>query len=94
MVLVKIMGIVDLLAAVLFWIFAFFGIIPKSGIMLIAFYLLIKGAVFLISADVASILDIVCSLLIFIALSFSLPKILVFIVVLFLLQKGFFSLVS
>jgi hypothetical protein len=92
--IVKLLGIIDILAAILFWIFGFFGLIPKTWIMLFAFYLLIKGAVFLISADVASILDIIVAMIMFLATSFPLPKAVYFIVVIFLLQKGFFSVIS
>ena len=94
MIIVKILGILDIFTAVFFWIFAFFGIIPTNLIILLGVYLLIKGAVFLISRDVASIIDIVCSFVVFISLNFTIPKVISILVSLYLLQKGVFSLLS
>lgn len=92
--ILKILGIIDILTAIFFWTFGILGIVPKSIILIFAFYLLIKGVVFLISADIASILDIVCASIIFISLNFVIPTFLVIIVAIFLLQKGIFSLLS
>jgi hypothetical protein len=93
-VIVKILGIADIIAAIIFWGFGMFHIFPKTLVMFFAFYLLIKGVVFLISADIASILDVSCAILMFIALNMGMPKLLIIIITLFLLQKGLFSLVS
>jgi hypothetical protein len=90
--IVKILGILDILSAVLFWLFGLFHIIPSSVILIIAFYLLIKGIIFLISLDTASILDVIVSIILFISLSFVLPNIIVFLVAFYLIQKGIFSL--
>jgi hypothetical protein len=90
--IIKILGILDIIAAILFWLFGFFYIIPQSVIMIVAFYLLIKGIIFIISLDVASILDIIVSILIFVSLNFTLPKVVIFLIALFLLQKGVLSL--
>ena len=92
--IVKILGVLDILTAIFFWIFAFFGIGPKTLVMILAFYLLIKGVIFLISADIASIIDIISAALIFLSLNFPLPKIIIILVALFLLQKGVFSLIN
>jgi hypothetical protein len=92
--IIKILGLLDILSAFSFWLFAFFGFPPKSLIMLFAFYLLVKGVIFLISADIASILDIISAGIIFLSFSFALPKFLVILVTLFLIQKGIFSLIS
>jgi len=92
--IIKILGVADILAAILFWIFGLFGFIPEILIMIVGFYLLVKGTIFLISQDIASVLDILCAGVIFLALGFTLPKILVIIVTLFLLQKGIFSLLA
>ena len=94
MVVVKFLGVLDLIAAMVFWMFGVLGLLPKGLVTFFAFYLLIKGVVFLISADIASILDIVCSVIMFIAVNSGMPKLIVIIVTLFLLQKGLFSLVS
>ena len=92
--ILKILGAFDIISAILFWLYAFFHIIPSSFIVFTAFYLIIKGVFFLISADIASALDILSSLLIFLSLTFTLPKIIVILIVIYLLQKGIFSLVS
>ena len=91
--IVKILGIVDLLAAIFFWIFGFFGIIPSSIIFVFAFYLLIKGVIFVILADkFVSGLDIVCGIIMFLAIQFSMPTIIIILVSIYLIQKGIFSL--
>jgi len=94
MISVKLLGIFDISAAILFWLFAFFAIIPEKFLLLAAFYLLVKGVIFLVSRDIASIFDIISSAIIFLALNFTIPKAIVIIVSLFLLQKGIFSLLS
>lgn len=91
MIFVKILGIIDILAAILFWLFAFFGILPGLTLTL-AIFLLLKGVIFMISLSVASIGDVVCSLIIFMAFVFTLPKIIIIVVSIYLLQKGAFSL--
>lgn len=90
--IIKILGILDIIAAILFWIFGMFHIIPSNIILIIAFYLLIKGIIFIISLDVASILDVIVSILIFISINFMLPKVAVFLISLYLIQKGVLSL--
>jgi len=92
--IIKILGILDILAALSFWLFAFFGFPPKSIVMLFAFYLLAKGVIFLISLDIASIIDVICAGIIFLSFTTPIPKFIVILVALFLLQKGVFSLVA
>ncbi|MBU3913370.1 MAG: hypothetical protein KKE50_04715 [Nanoarchaeota archaeon] len=90
--IVKILGIFDMLAALLFWVFGIFGIIPSNLILILAVYLLVKGLIFVISADVASVIDILVSLIMFLSLSFHIPQIIVITATLILIQKGAFSL--
>jgi len=90
--IIKILGIFDIIAAVIFWSFSFFGAFSKTFVLIAGFYLLIKGVIFVLTGDVASIGDIVCSLIIFIGAFLMLPKLLVFIVAFFLLQKGIIGL--
>ena len=92
--IVKILGILDLIGAAVFWLFGMFGIIHPSLVSFFAFYLLIKGVIFLISADIASILDIVSAGIMFIAINSGVPKIFTILVALYLIQKGLFSLVA
>ncbi|MFH1711515.1 MAG: hypothetical protein ABH840_04345, partial [Nanoarchaeota archaeon] len=83
-----------ILAALSFWVFGIFGIIPPAIIIIFALYLLAKGLIFIISADIASILDILISLIMFLSLSIHIPQVIVIIITLILLQKGAFSLFS
>ena len=62
--------------------------------MLIVFYLIIKGVIFLISLDIASIIDIIVGIVIYVSLSFNLPGAVIVIAALFLIQKGLFSLAT
>jgi len=89
--IIKILGTIDLLAAVFFWIYGIFGIIPSGLIFFFAFFLLMKGVVFLIAKDFASAGDIICSILMFFSVYATLPEFIVILVSLFLLQKGIFS---
>ena len=91
--IVKILGIFDLLAAVFFWVFAFYGIIPGSIVLFFAVYLIIKGTIFVITMEaIASGLDIISGLVLFFSLQFALPNFIIVIVTLYLIQKGVFSL--
>ena len=92
--ILKILGILDIITALIFWLFAFFNIIPSTLLLILAFYLLVKGVVFVISRDVASILDIFCAGIILLSLNFQMPKFITIIIVLFLIQKGVFSLIA
>ena len=92
--IVKVLGILDIFAAMFFWLSFFFKFIPEKLILIAAFYLLIKGVVFLISKDIASILDIVCAGVIFLTLNYTIPSFLAILVSLFLLQKGILSLLA
>jgi hypothetical protein len=92
--LVKFLGILDIFIAIAFWIFAVFNILPEKFIMALGIILLIKGVVFVLGLSVASIIDIICALVIIIASSTQVPHTVNIIVALFLFQKGLFSLAS
>jgi len=92
--LVKLLGILDIFIAVCFWIFAVLGVLPEKFIMTLGIILLIKGLIFIIGFSVASILDIVCALIIIIASAIEVPHVVNIIAALFLIQKGIFSLLS
>ena len=90
--IVKILGILDIFVAIFFWVFMIFNISYLSGfVFLLGLFLLAKGIVFVTTLNIASILDIMSSVII-IGSSANLPVIIVIIVSLFLLQKGIFSL--
>ena len=91
--IVKILGILDIFVAIFFWVFMIFNISYLSGfVFLLGLFLLAKGIVFVTTLNIASILDIMSSVVIIIGSSANLPVIIVIIVSLFLLQKGIFSL--
>lgn len=90
--IVKILGIIDIILALLFWVSSFFHIIPNTVILAGAIYLLAKGIIFLMSEQIASVLDVIIAVAMILSLSFALPSFLVIILVLLLLQKGVVSL--
>ena len=92
--IIKILGILDILAGALFWASTSFDINIKSILIFFALYLIIKGTIFLISKDIASALDVISGILIYASVSYNLPAFVDVIVSLFLLQKGIFSLLS
>ncbi|PIN77162.1 hypothetical protein COV15_02880 [Candidatus Woesearchaeota archaeon CG10_big_fil_rev_8_21_14_0_10_34_12] len=91
--MIKILGILDILAAILFTI-SFFLKIPTLIMLIIVFYLVIKGVFFLMFLDLASILDLIAGILIFLSLNTQLSIILNVLIIIFLVQKGVFSLLS
>ena len=93
--IVKVLGVVDIMLGLLFWIAMVFSTISLHPFLqLLALVVIVKGIVFLISFDFASILDVICGCLILYGLSFGLHLILVVIVAIFLIQKGIFSLLG
>jgi len=92
--IVKILGILDIIVAISFWISGIFGLIPSGLILIFGLVLLGKGMGFIYNLNITSILDIICAIIIIFSSSIDIPKILVIIVSLFLLQKGAFSLLG
>ena len=90
--LVKILGILDIFIAVCFWLFGVLNIFNKGFILALGLILLAKGLVFVIGLNIMSILDIICGGLIILATFVTFPHIVVILMVLFLLQKGIFSM--
>jgi len=92
--IVKILGILDIISGLLFWLNGFFSIIPDSVMIIIVLYLVIKGVIFILSKDIASILDIVSGIIIYFSLAYTLPAFVIIIVTFFLLEKGIVSLLA
>ncbi len=88
---IKFLGIVDLLAAA---ILLLSGVLPSEWVMIMAFYLLIKGGFFLLTGDWMSILDVGAAVYFMFVASGWTTAIITALVVLFLLQKGAFSLLT
>jgi len=92
--IIKIFGILDLIAAIIFGLSYYFHFIPKTIIFIIAGYLIIKGAIFLFSKDIASIIDVGCGIVILLSIFLSISNLIFIITLIFLIQKGVFSLLS
>jgi hypothetical protein len=93
--IVKILGVLDIFVALVFWLFGMFELSVMTGfILVLGLFLLAKGLVFAASFNLISVLDILSGIIIIAATGFAMPKVIVIIVSLFLLQKGIFSLVS
>ncbi len=90
--LIKILGILDILTAISFWIFSIFGMLPSGIVLFFAVYLIVKGIIFLISLNIASVLDIIIALVMFLSLSVHIPSAIVVIFTFILIQKGIISL--
>lgn len=92
--IIKILGITDIFIAMCFWIFGIFNIIPDKFILFLGLFLLIKGLIFSIKINVTSVLDILSAAVIILSTMMPMPRFIVIIVTLFLVQKGIFSLLS
>ena len=92
--ILKILGVFDVLSAVIIWISFFFKIIPEGIILTASFYLIIKGVLFLISRDALSIIDIITGILaVFSIYIYVFPQ-LIIASALYLLIKGIFSIIA
>ena len=89
----KVLGVFDIFVGICFAIFIFFGIIPYDFMFFLGIILLIKGGIFCINLDVASVLDVIAALIILMS-NLSIPKGIVILVSLFLIQKGIFSMMD
>jgi hypothetical protein len=94
MLVIKLLGILDIFVGICFWIFEVFNLIPGSFILILGLFLLAKGLIFITGFSAASSLDIICSIILIATSSTAMPKVIVIIVSLFLIQKGIFSLLS
>ena len=90
MVLVKILGTIDLAAAIAFLMLAFSLNVFTQFLLFCIGLLFIKGS-FVFTGDILSIIDLFSSLMLLLALFFSLPAILLWIPAFLLLAKGLVS---
>ena len=97
---IKLLGALDLFTGTAFLIQGVllkwfdFQLFPWVFITILGLIILIKGLIFLLSADAVSFLDVASGSLIIISPSINLPLILFVIVAFFLIQKGIFSLIG
>ena len=96
--LAKILGVLDLIVAAVFFVNNTFdksdSWFPDKIVLIMGIYLLIKGILFLLTIDFASSLDVIASIIIIISAWVTIPLILAIIVLIFLVQKGLLSLLS
>lgn len=94
--LLRVFGVIDFAIAAFFAINIFdkLGFFPDKIILIAGIVLLVKGIFFLIFMDFASIIDIICGIIIIISIFIPISQIISALVVIFLLQKAFFSTVS
>jgi hypothetical protein len=95
--LIKFLGITDIIIAILFTINANLDRadwFPEKIIFWAGIFLLVKGILFVLTLDIASVLDILCAVVMLLSLIFNMPLIISAIVIIILLQKGLFSLVN
>jgi hypothetical protein len=95
--IVKILGVLDLIAVIILLIKNYFdksAWFPIILVLIAGSYLIIKGIIFILTLDFASIIDIVSGIIIVFAAYFHLPLLLSALVIILLGQKAFFSLVS
>lgn len=89
--LIKILGIFDLLAAAAIFALSFGLKIPQVIIVFFIIILLAKGS-FIITKSIAAGLDLIAALVLILSFFLSVPQVLYFIAGILLLQKGFLSL--
>lgn len=89
--IVKFLGVLDILAAMVFGLFNFFGIFSNKLVLGLAFYLIAKGALFLMSKNFISILDIAAGLIFVVSANTHIPYFIAILPIVFLIQKGVFS---
>lgn len=88
--MVKILGILDILAAIILLSVSFNAGIPKGLVMVISSLLCLKGVIFIF--NIISVFDIGIGILLLLSLFMILPPLLLFIAAGFLGVKGILSL--
>ncbi|MEK6849967.1 MAG: hypothetical protein AABX85_00135 [Nanoarchaeota archaeon] len=91
MVLVKILGMIDLAAAILFLMLTF-NMQPYFQFVLFCSGLLLLKGLFVLTGDVLSVVDIFSSAILLLSLVFTMPIVLLWIPAFLLLAKGIVSL--
>jgi hypothetical protein len=92
MVLVKVLGGLDLLAALVFLMLTFGFDVQMRFLLFFAGLLFVKG-LFVFSGDVLSVVDLFSALMLILTVFFTLPAILLWIPAFLLIAKGFVSFI-
>ena len=90
MVLVKILGAIDLAAAIAFLMFIF-GMNVWTQYLLFCASLLLLKSFFIISGDILSVIDLVSSMILFLSIFFTLPMVFFWIPAFLLFAKAIVS---
>ena len=91
--IVKFLGIIDILAGLLYLFVEIFQIIPKDLLLFAGLILIVKGGAFILNFNVPSALDILCGIIILLSIIVQMPQFIVILVIIFLAQKGIISLI-
>ena len=92
--MIFILGILDLISALILGLKFVFSSFPDKIVIIAAIYLIVKGALFLMSKDFASIIDIFCGIVLIFSAFMIIPFPIFALTLVFLVQKGIFSLIS
>ena len=87
-----VLGNVDLTLGVLLLVRAFYGVIPMGLIFFFVIILFLKAFTFVWGGDIASMLDILFSFIIFSSVSVEIPLFVMVGIAIYLIQKGVLSL--
>ena len=90
--MIKILGILDIIAGVIFWLSIIFNI-PNLFLGIAGIYLLAKALIFIgFGLDILSFFDLISGFAIIASVSINIPIIFVSIISLYLIIKGIISL--
>jgi len=92
--MIQILGILDIISAIVLVLRYFFESFPDKIIWVFAIYLIIKGAIFLIARDFISVVDIFCGVILILSIFIPIGYGFMIFTSVFLIQKGIFSLIS
>ena len=95
--LIKLFGVLDLLIGIIFvfnYLFNKSGFFSKNLVIFAGLILLIKGLIFILTLDIASILDIISGGIVILSAFVILTPLLFTVISFFILQKGIISLIS
>jgi len=90
--IIKTLGILDVVIGILFFISGIFNLIPATIIFIAGLFLLIKGIVFISDFNLPSILDIISGAIVILSTLITMPTLIIYLVTIYLIQKGMFSL--
>ena len=85
------LGNIDLTLGILLLVRVFYGIVPMGLIFFFVIILLLKAFTFVWGGDIASILDVLSSIVIFSSVQVEIPSFIIIGISIYLIQKGVLS---